>query len=307
MLRTFSLLAGLSAALLAPVFQASAAETQPLNILIMGEDADKDSVPRGNRVFNRVISAMNEELNVKGYQVFDETAVAMNINKAHRVRRRDSELIDVARAVQAPPLDVIAVFTIYASVREAAYADIKRPNVRIPGRLLNVRTGQQIGSFEVSGLELPPLPVECQRECLLEEVGKNAATLGAELADALSLKLAGFTTAPAPNALTSPSGASTAAATGDGCGSLPTAYVIRFDGFETEEVTALEEYINSFACVESARAVRASGRTAEYWYETRSDSSRLNRNLRLTLEHMGVEGQLKFAGNTFVLVKVATR
>jgi hypothetical protein len=309
MLRLFTIVVAIGLAQLTPI----TAMAQGLNIVMMGEDADEDSVPRGNRIFNRVIAAMGEEMNTQGYDIFDETAIAMDINPANRIRRMDSELISVARAVQAPPLDVVVVFTIYASVAESAYADILRPEVRIPGRILNVRTGQQIASFEVSGLELPPLPVVCERECLLESVGDSAAILGAELANALTTKLAGFVAEPPTDVTTDGSiiilgePAVTAVTSDDTCDSLPTAYVIRLEGFDTDEVTAVEEYINSYACVESARPVRASGRLAEYWYETRSDSARLNRNLRLTLEHMGVEGQLQFVGNTFVLTRIATR
>jgi hypothetical protein len=306
MYRLFAIILAACVLQLAPV----AASAQGLNIVVMGEDADEDSVPRGNRIFNRVIAALTEEMNVQGHDVFDETAIAMDINPANRVRRRDSELIEVARAVQNPPLDVVVVFSIYASVREGAYSDVLRPDVRIPGRILNLRTGQQIGSFEIDGLDLPPLPVVCERECLLEEVGNHAAIMGAELAAALTLKLDGFVGSVPADAgaiiVTQPSTGG-AVTTADGCDSLPTAYVIRFDGFTTEEITALEEYVNSYSCVQSARPVRASERSAEYWYETRSDSARLNRNLRLTLEHMGVEGQLKFSGNTMIVTKVATR
>jgi hypothetical protein len=308
MYRLFAIILAACILQLAPV----AASAQGLNIVVMGEDADEDSVPRGNRIFNRVIAALTEEMNVQGHDVYDETAIAMDINPANRVRRRDSELIEVARAVQNPPLDVVVVFSIYASVREGAYSEVLRPDVRIPGRILNLRTGQQIGSFEIDGLDLPPLPVVCERECLLEEVGNHAAIMGAELAAALTLKLDGFVgSAPADASagaiiVTQPS-VGGPVTTADGCDSLPTAYVIRFDGFTTEEITALEEYVNSYSCVQSARPVRASERSAEYWYETRSDSARLNRNLRLTLEHMGVEGQLKFSGNTMIVTKVATR
>lgn len=333
MSRLFALLhvALLHVALLGLWLLPAAAEAQALNLLAMGEDADEDSVPRGNRIYNRVLLALSEEMNLRGFAVFDETAVTMDITDPTRVRRIDAELIDVARAVQAPPLDVVAVFTIYASARESAFSDVVRPDVRIPGRLLDVRTGQLIGAFEVDGLELPPLPVACDRECLLETVGDSAAILGTELADALALKLEGFVAAPddaatlgaagagagigtgmgtggvaivtAP-AVTAPAGG---AAMGDDCGALPTAFVIRFDGFDDGEVSAIEEYVNAFSCVQSTRPVRASARSAEYWHETRSDDARLNRNLRLMLEHMGVEGQVRFSGNAFVVTKVATR
>lgn len=304
LIRTLSAIAGLafaSALLAAP----AAAQAKP-NLVVMGEDADQDSVPRGNRIFQRVIAELAETMNVRGYNVYDETAVAMSVTQPGRVRRRDAELIDVARAVQQPPLDVVVVFQIYASAQKSMYSDIVRPEVRVAGRLLNVRTGQGLGSFEVTGQQLPPLPQGCDRECLLEKVGAEARTLANDLSSALAAKLDGFigaATEVAPNGSSAPA----PGATGEACAGMPTAYVIRTQGFSPEEIQQIEEYSAAFSCYASHRPVRASGGTAEYWYETRSDSARLNRNLRLMLEHMGSSGQITFAGNTFTIAKVATR
>jgi hypothetical protein len=311
------LIAAAALTIASPLVAGSAAhaQTKP-NIVAMSEDADEDSVPRGNRIFNRVIIELGEVMNLRGYNVYDETAVAMNITQPGRVRRRDSEIIDVARAVQNPPVDIIAVFQIYASATKSNVSDIVRPNIRIPGRLLNVRTGQQIAAFEVTGLELAPLPQNCDRECLLEKVGAEAKLVANELAQALSTKLDGFIAAPRDDAnLTAPApagsgGLVTTPATGgeaEGCGNLPTAYVIKITGFETSEVQAIEEYLRAFSCYQHQRPVRASAAQAEYWYETRSDSGRLNRNLRLMLEHMSATGQVSFAGNTFTVTKIGTR
>jgi len=283
-------------------------------IVVMSEDADEDTVPRGNRIFNRVIHELAEVMNVHGYNVYDETAVAMRFTQPGRVRRRDSEIIDVARAVQAPPLDVIAVFQIYASATKSTYSDIVRPNIRIPGRLLNVRTGQQIAAFEVAGLELAPLPQGCDRECLLERVGGEAKLVANELAQALTLKLSGFILpARGANAAGGPapiSGSVTALVPpgdGQGCLNLPTAFVIRLNGFSTSEVQAIEEYLRAFGCYLLHRPIRSAASQAEYWYETRADSARLNRNMQLMLEHMSTAGQVSFAGNTFNITKLATR
>jgi hypothetical protein len=290
------------------------AQTRP-NIVVMGEDADENTVPRGNRIFQRVIHELAETMNLRGYNVYDETAVAMGITQPGRVRRRDAELIDVARGVQTPPVDVIVVFQIYASAQKSMSSDIVRPEVRILGRLLNVRTGQMLGSFEASGVQLPPLPQGCDRECLLERVGAEAKTLASDLAQALTQKLDGFIEprrAPG-SALTAPGapapGGDVAAAPGDGenCGGLPTAYVIRLSGFSPQEAQAVEEYISVFRCYQRHRPVRAGSSQSEYWYETRSDSARLNRNLRTMLEHMNVGGQVSFAGNTFVISRIVTR
>ncbi|WP_342152866.1 hypothetical protein [Methylorubrum sp. SB2] len=283
------------------------------NLVVMGEDADEDAVPRGNRIFQRVIAELSETMNLRGYNVYDETAVAMSFTQANRVRRRDAELIEVARAVQNPPLDVVAVFQIYASASKSAYSDIVRPEVRIPGRLLNVRTGQSLGSFEVAGLQLPPLPQGCDRECLLERVGAEAKAIAGDVAAALAMKLDGGIAprrgaeAGAPPPAPVGNAAVAAAPGGEACGGLPSAYVVKLNGFSAQEVQAAEEYMAAFRCYEHHRPVRAGGAAAEYWYETRSDSARLGRNLRLMLEHMSAPGQVQFSGNTFVISRVATR
>ncbi|KQP32956.1 hypothetical protein ASF27_16695 [Methylobacterium sp. Leaf102] len=290
------------------------AQAKP-NIVVMGEDADEDSVPRGNRIFQRVITELSETMNLRGYNVYDETAVAMGFTQPNRVRRRDAELIEVARAVQNPPVDVVAVFQVYASASKSAYSDIVRPEVRIPGRLLNVRTGQSLGAFEVAGVQLPPLPQGCDRECLLERVGAEAKTIAADVAAALTAKLDGVvaprrgTDAGGP-AFTAPplaGGAPAAVPGGEACGGLPTAYTVKLSGFSAQEVQAAEEYMAAFRCYEHHRPVRSGGASAEYWYETRSDSARLGRNLRLMLEHMSAPGQVQFSGNIFVISRVATR
>ncbi|WP_244473108.1 hypothetical protein [Methylobacterium sp. Leaf100] len=311
--RTAALAAILSAGLSGLVTPAQA-QAKP-NIVVMGEDADEDSVPRGNRIFQRVITELSETMNLRGYNVYDETAVAMGFTQPNRVRRRDAELIEVARAVQNPPVDVVAVFQVYASASKSAYSDIVRPEVRIPGRLLNVRTGQSLGAFEVAGVQLPPLPQGCDRECLLERVGAEAKTIAADVAAALTAKLDGVvaprrgTDAGGP-AFTAPplaGGAPAAVPGGEACGGLPTAYTVKLSGFSAQEVQAAEEYMAAFRCYEHHRPVRSGGASAEYWYETRSDSARLGRNLRLMLEHMSAPGQVQFSGNTFVISRVATR
>ena len=41
------------------------------NILIMGEDADNDTVPRNSRVFKRVLNGLSNELHNEGFNVYD--------------------------------------------------------------------------------------------------------------------------------------------------------------------------------------------------------------------------------------------
>jgi hypothetical protein len=125
MLKT--LVTGLAFAVAALSFAPSALAQQQPNLLIMGEDADLDTVPRNSRIFNRVLRAIEAELQAEGFAVYDETAVSMGITDPARVRRTDAELITVARRVQDAPIDAIIVFQIYASTEENAYGIIVQP------------------------------------------------------------------------------------------------------------------------------------------------------------------------------------
>lgn len=117
-------------------------------------------------------------------------------------------------------------------------------------------------------------------------MGSEAKLIANELAQALTLKLSGFITpARGANAVGGPapqSGGVTAlapAGDGRGCANLPTAFVIRLVGFSTDEIQAIEEYLCAFGCYLHHRPIRATASQAEYWYETRADSARLNRNV----------------------------
>ena len=112
------------------------------NLLVVGNDADQDTVPRNSRIFNRVLAAVTSDMNERGFKVYDETAAGMDITNPGRVRRTDAELISIAQRIPKPPIDVIVVFQVYASVQQNAYSDIKELRVRIPGRMIQVQTGK---------------------------------------------------------------------------------------------------------------------------------------------------------------------
>lgn len=174
-------------------FPAPSLAVDDLNILIMGEDADRDTVPRGSGAFKSVFAALSDQLRDKGFNVLDETAALGGLSRGG-VQRTDAQVIDIARAVEDPPIDAAVVFSIHASAKHAFYQT--RVIARIPGRLLNVKTGERLGDFQI---ELPKHKADrkwyakslCRTECILEVVGKNAAILaeglGAELAERLAV------------------------------------------------------------------------------------------------------------------------
>jgi hypothetical protein len=282
-----------------------------INLVVMSDDADPDTVPRNSRIFNRVQLQLSEYLNTRGFQVYDETSIAGGINPPGRVRRRDAELIEIARAAPTP-VDAMAVYQIYASVRRSPAANIRYPDVRIAGRILNVRTGQFISSFEVGGFQLPALPNPCDRECVLENVGTHSRVLATDLGSALSGKLEAFARPSAgaaePNKDGGPAAAgSVAAASADGCVALPTDYQIVLRDFKTSDVNKIESGFVRWGCYQQHRTVSMTDNGATFFYRTSSDSARLTRNFRLMMELEGINAQVSFTGNMVTVTRVMTR
>ena len=270
------------------------------NILIMGEDANPDTVPRGSRVFSQVLDALANELIDEGFDVYDETAVTLDDFAQGRRRRTDAEVIDIARSIQRPPIDVAVIFAIHAHAQtlnqSRGYTD--KVHIRIEGRLLNVRSGRRLGNFEV---ELPrPANVapHCEDQCRLEAVGRNAQTLARDLGAVLAQKLDGQTARAQPDRSRN--------RTGDRAG-LSTAFTLTFVGFSPGEMTEIEEFITSLSGYEHYRPIQTSLRTNSYWYETSITTARLNRNLRLMLKDMDLAGRVSFGGGQFRVEKISRR
>ncbi len=276
------------------------AQQQP-NLLIMGEDADLDTVARNSRIFNRVLRALESELQAEGFRVYDETAVTMGVTDPQRVRRTDAELITVARRIQDAPIDAIIVFQIYASVEQNPYAAIMDLRVRIPGRMLNAQTGQALANYEITygPNDLPPLPPNCSNDCVLEHVGDQARRIAADLGAVLARQLDYLS--PAAPAAVAPL---TGAVQPQGCVGLTTAYTLAFRGFESDEITLIEDYLAAFSGYHHHRPMRAGAAESTYWYETCTDAARLNRNLRLMAEHMAIEVRLSMVQNRFEIDKI---
>ncbi len=199
-------------------------------------------------------------------------------------------------------MDVAVIFAIYASANQLSYTTKIR--TRITGRLLNVRSGKRLGNFEVELPQADNAPVKCERECILETVGRNARLLGMDLGVVLAKKLDWL--APGPTAGSGGIARSGGKRGGDDAG-IATAYSLVFTGFTPDDITTIEGYIVAFRGYEHHRPVSSTLRSAEYWYETHSKSSRLNRNLRLMMDHLGFESRVTFKGSSFQIEKFKQR
>ena len=279
----------------ASVFAAPSLGGDRPNLIVVGEDADRESLPRNSSVAKAVLEQLGQQLHDSGFAIYDETAVTLGAFAQGRSRRTDAEVIDIARAVQAPPMDVAAIFTVYKRSERLSYTT--KITTRISGRLIDVRSGRRLGGAEVKSAEALRAPADCDEACVFEVVGRDARRLARDLGQLLADQLA-------------PSLARGASAEGAGPsepGGFSTAYNLVFDGFSPAEVSEIEEYLVVFSGYQHHRPVESSRQVHSYWYETRSPKSRLNRNLGKMLVHLDIEGDVLFTGNNFTVAKRAKR
>lgn len=290
-----------------PQLAARAMATEKPNVIIMGLDAEDARagseigvVARDTRVFAQVMQAVGEEMERAGFDVFDERIVTIEAFKQNRIGRTEAELLDIARSVQRPPMDAVVIFTIYAGARKLAYTtDVY---ARITGRIVNVRTGQKLGGFEVRSPRGWRASLACERDCLLETLSRHTRTMGSDLGGVLAQQLAALAFDKATNSKKAANSKNEQARSG-----LPTAYTLQFSGFTPDDISGVEEYLVAFKGYKLHRPITSAPRGVEYWYEIDSDSARLNRNLRMMLDRVGVDGRISFSSldNTFTIEKSA--
>ncbi|NVJ91948.1 MAG: hypothetical protein HWE34_09845 [Methylocystaceae bacterium] len=284
------------------------------NLMIMGEDNDMDAIPRDSRVFRRVLNALAETLNTDGFDVYDETAVSLDNFAQGRSRRMDAELIDIARSITRPPIDVIVMFEIYASAERLDYTTKVR--TRLSGRLLDVHSGRRLGNFEVASPRNFRAPVNCNRECILETVGDNARLLARDIGDVLVEKLGDEVDYGTGNQNSYNDDGYGAGKTNDlasrsnmdGCKGRVQDVFLNFQNFSEQEMLDMEDVILAkFSCYVDHRPAVSQGRNHEYAYKTRLHTGKLKRNLVRALEYLGMSGRVRYQGKEFTITKINKR
>ncbi|MBH90452.1 MAG: hypothetical protein CMF71_09545 [Magnetovibrio sp.] len=274
------------------------ADTRSPTILIMAEDGDRESLPRNSRISTRILNELVTQLNYNGYDVYDETAITLRTHSKGRIRRTDAELIDIAKSIKSPPIDVVGFFEVFANLDRKSYQNELR--LRTVGRLLSVADGRRLGNWEA---KLPNhrdhvwlLPNSCfpndkgvNRDCLLEAVGNDARILAQEVGSLISEKLA----------------AQLVAANGDGMTSekegLKRGLTLVFDGFTSGDYQDIEEYLVVFSGYADHRLVRSSHLYTEVWYETTIEARKLERNIHKMMDILGWPYILNFSGNNYTI------
>ena len=268
-----------------------------VNLLIMIEDADKDSVPRDSRINKRIHGSISQQLNHIA-DVYDETSITLNNFKQGRVRRTDAELLDIARSITRPPIDIVVILSTYASVKTSEYA--KKARARVEARLLNAKSGQFLDNVEVQSPRSWTIPYACDRQiCMLEEMGDEAKVLGDELGLILAEKLSWLLNEDKNAETTNNRSAQTAKMFND--------YYLEFDGFSAQDMASIEEYLLIFSGYISHRPTQQRFTRTTLLYRSTIGSAKLSRNLLKLLDELNMRATINFESNTFSLKRITLR
>jgi hypothetical protein len=269
------------------------AAADSLNVFIAGEDGERDTAPRHSRVYKAVVDELSASLQDAGFAVYDEAAITRGGFTEGRMRRSDADLIDAARSIVRPPVDVAVTFSVYARAEDLSYA--KKISSQITARLFSVMTGRHLGNFQVASPKSLRAPRDCEHKCLAAIFERDTRRLSRELGRRLALRLTSM--------LSARSGQDGPSETP--YGGMPAAYTLVFEDFSAQEVFEIEEYLVVFSGYRHHRPISTGHRRHEYWYETASARGRLNRNLSKMLDYLEMPGQVDLSGNVFTVTKTA--
>jgi len=265
------------------------------NILIIGNDANKGSVPRHSPVFNRVIGALVNQMHDNNFDVYDETAITLDAFDQNRINRTDAEIINIARSIKRPPIDIAVIFSIYVNTQAQGYST--KVSVRMEGRLLNVQTGRRLGNFDIDNSNPWNVPSRCDLDCILENSSDNSRLMASDLGAVLAEKLAWMTDG----------GNSHLGLDRPGTNQMNTGYNLIFDGFSAETFAKIEEYLVVFSGYDSYRPTEVRYTRTEIWYKSSIGTAKLLRNIKKMLAELGFKATVNFTGNTFTVKKITLR
>lgn len=255
-------------------------------IVVVGNDALAGTIPCGNRVFDVVSATLADRLTARGFQVFSASVSDISDRKDGGCGHDKTAILQLVQSMKAPPMDIGVMFQIFP-IRERKNG-LEWLSARISADIIDISTSQTLGSAEANSSRPELLPSGCIGDCVLETASQHIGTLANDLAVVLALKLQTWT----PTAAKTPS-------------ERVAGFNVIFINFDADDVTGAEEYLAAFRGYRTHRVVDCTISRCEYWYETDSDATRLNRNLRLMLDHLGIQGRITQADSRFIVDKIS--
>ena len=281
-------------------------------VIVMGEDEDPTSVGRESDIFKRVLAQLKDSMFRKGFRIRDEEMIVVDLGWKIVNRRPKTELIEAAKLANNSVKGnhrsrALVLFRIHTTKKGLSYST--KIETRIAGELYDLVSNEFLGNFELP-MARYSAPLDCDKFCITNVVGKRAREIAAGIGDALGKKLVNLS----PPTGRSRGGTSSAQEGGVvRCGGLQTTYTVTLRGFDSSEtLRVINTMEREFPCYSSHNLLPGkSSAVRRYEYVSREKSGKIDEWLSIALMEMGLnpdnDVEIYFDGNEFILDKIIYR
>ena len=257
---------------------------------------------RRNELLKPVIEAIQGEMSVMGFSVFDETTITVGgrfispmetvVQKLmkesyNRTIRTPNEILKICRFANES-LDIAAIFTIRPTIsrtRAGVYVSGK-----IGGQMLDCRSGSRLGGAPEQDFNKFSAQPEVAPAVIIKEIAEHAKDAGRQVASALANELVpGRSDASSPVANDSRGG---------------NRFTLIFSNFTKQEIGDLEKFLKIFNGYRSHHLVNEGQTRQRIEYETLASSVQLRGQLNRMLKNAGIDGGVTLSGNIFRVQKI---
>lgn len=316
-----------------------AAEATTVKILVMQSDKDTESLRRNSRIQNAVLTAFNQGLSaptasdiferygIEGLDVYDEVRLTLPFDTQNRIRRSDQELLTVLDGIRSPRLDIVVLYTIYAKAVKANHAEYTLLQMSLNYRALDVRSGQFLGGdnldVDTRGIPMTGCAAgsNADSHCVKEFVAEHGQRLVQDASVTLATQVAAMIGPHAGQRKSADSriddtrgSSKDDYASGEReedldtrtnrvCRDFPRQFRVTFQGLTKRDVRYVTERMDEWPCRIDIGLEERSASRASYTYKVRADEAKLARNLEMTLEFIGIDGDVTTSGRNELIVK----
>ena len=167
-----------------------AVATERWKVLVVGESGS-DSLPAGHPAWQRVDQAIAEQLIASGFSTYDKAALGLTLacSQPPCGNRPVADYVRWARE-QRGGIDLIVIYSITAADKQGPA--VKRWQVRVPGRMVDVSTAEIVDQWRGGEDELSDQPAGCAEACLRDWLADRLADTGSNVGAILAEKLAAY-------------------------------------------------------------------------------------------------------------------
>lgn len=263
-------------------------------VLVVGLDGHEQAVPSSSPLFDKVQESLVRRLAETGVIALLPADMGLGRRALQASAANDANLLStIASGGQASP-DAVVTYSMF--VRTYGPVVSRQIESRMQGNVLDVVSGDRLGSFNVSFPFDRVVPKNCGRDCMLEEAASQADEMARVLGrDIISvLKNSGAELSDAKPAAEPPVAEPTIKEPESSLAAVPPGplVTVTFDGFTSDELALIYEFVPAFEGHVDFGTLRAEGAETVMTLYSESELAALETNFARLLEHLDLPGEV---------------